>query len=348
MKEIVLRNRKIGKNNPCYIIAEMSANHGGDYSRAVEIIHQAKEVGADCIKLQTYTADTITLNSKKDDFKLKGGLWDGRYLYELYDSAYTPWEWHEGLKKVAEELGLDFLSTPFDPTAVDFLDELGVEFYKIASFECVDIPLIKKIASKKKPIIMSTGLASLGEIEEAIEAIRDEGNNQLVVLKCSSAYPAIPEDMNIKTMCAIKDTFNVIPGISDHTMGSVSCIAAVALGAKVIEKHICLDRSIETADSAFSMEPHEFKKMVDDVRACEKALGKVNFKRSKKEMLSLSSRKSIYISKDIKKGELFTEENIRCVRPGTGLHTRYYFEIIGKKAANDIEFGEPLKWSMIE
>ncbi|MCT4631830.1 MAG: pseudaminic acid synthase [Firmicutes bacterium] len=348
MKEIVLKNRKIGGDNPCYIIAEMSANHGGDYDRAIEIIHKAKEAGADCIKLQTYTADTITLNSKKDYFKLNGGLWDGKYLYELYDSAFTPWEWHEGLKIEAEKLGLDFLSTPFDPTAVDFLDELGVEFYKIASFECVDIPLIKKIASKNKPIIMSTGLASLGEIEEAVEAIRNEGNNQLVVLKCSSAYPAIPDDMNIKTMCAIKDTFNVIPGLSDHTMGSISCIAAVALGAKVLEKHICLDRSIETADSVFSMEPDEFKKLVDDVRACERALGKVSFERSEKEKLSLSSRKSIFISKDIRKGEVFTEENIRCVRPGTGLSTRHYYDVLGKKATTNIEFGEPLKWNMIE
>ena len=349
MNQIIkIKNRVIGGNNPCYIIAEMSANHAGDFNRAIEIIHSAKESGADCIKIQTYTADTMTIDSDKEYFQIKQGTWKGENLYNLYKKACTPWEWQAQLKEEAEKLDLDFLSTPYDKTAVDFLEKLGVYFYKIASFEITDIPLIKYIASRNKPIIMSTGMASLEEIEEAVNAVKSQNNNDLCFLKCSSTYPAIPDDMNLKTMKHLEETFGVVVGLSDHSLGSVSAITAVAMGAKVIEKHFCISRKIENPDSSFSMEPEEFKKMVEDIRAAERAIGKINYEISEKEKINKNFRRSIFVVKDIKKGETFTENNIRVIRPVYGLPPKYFEEILGRKASKDIEGGTPFEWNMIE
>lgn len=347
-RTLKVKDRFIGEGYPAYIIAEMSANHGGDFDRAIDIIHAAKEAGADCIKLQTYTADTITIDSDKEYFQIKKGTWTGENLYSLYEKAHTPWEWQKKLKEEAEKLGLDFLSTPFDNTSVDFLEDIGIDFYKIASFEIVDIPLIKYIASKRKPIIMSTGMATLGEIEEAVKTIRKEGNEELCILKCSSAYPAIPDDMNLKTMENLRDTFETPVGLSDHSLGSIAAITAVAMGANVIEKHLCLSRDIKTADSSFSMEPEEFKEMVKDIRNTEKAIGKISYDISEKEKTSRDFRKSIFVVKDIKKGEKFTKENIRVIRPGYGLEPKYYEEVLGKTSSEDIERGTPLKWNVIK
>lgn len=346
-KIIKINDRFIGEGYPVYIIAEMSANHGGDLGRAIEIIHAAKEAGADCIKIQTYTADTLTIDSNKEYFQIRKGTWQGENLYSLYKKAYTPWEWQDRLKEEAEKVGIDFLSTPFDKTAVDFLEDLRVTFYKIASFEIVDIPLIKYIASKGKPIIMSTGMATLGEIEEAVNTVRYQGNHNLCLLKCSSAYPAIPEDMNLKTIKHLEETFGVPAGLSDHSLGSIAAVTAVAMGAKVIEKHFCLSRKIETPDSSFSMEPREFEQMVWDIRAAERAMGKVSYEISDREKNSRAFRKSIFIVKNIKQGEIFTEENIKVIRPGYGLEPRYFEEILGRKASKDIERGTPLDWSMV-
>ena len=346
--EIRINGRAVGKGHPCYIIAEMSANHCGDINRAIEIIHAAKKSGADCIKIQTYTPDTITIDSDKSYFQINEGTWKGENLYQLYEKAYTPWEWQGKLKEEAEKIGIDFLSTPFDNTAVDFLEELGVGFYKIASFELVDIPLIQYVASKGKPVIMSTGMGRLGEIEEAVKAVRSQGNEQLCLLKCSSAYPAIPNDMNLRTMGNMAETFNVPVGLSDHSLGSVAAITGVAMGANVIEKHFCISREIENPDSSFSMEPNEFKKMVEDIRAAEKAMGRVSYDVSEKEEKNLIFRKSIFVVNDIKQGEHFTKKHIRVIRPAHGLPPKYYKDILGKKAMRDISRGEPLKWNMIE
>jgi len=345
---IKIKNKFIGGNNPCYVIAEMSANHAGDFNRAKEIIYSAKESGADCIKIQTYTANTMTIDSDKEYFQIKQGIWKGENLYNLYKKAYTPWEWQAQLKKEAEKIDLDFLSTPYDKTAVDFLERLGVYFYKIASFEITDIPLIKYIASKNKPIIMSTGMASLEEIEEAVNVVKSQNNNNLCLLKCSSAYPAIPDDMNLKTMKHLEETFDVVVGLSDHSLGSVSAITAVAMGAKVIEKHFCISRKIENPDSSFSMEPEEFKKMVEDIRAGERAIGKISYDISEKEKINKNFRRSIFVVKDIKKGEIFTENNIRVIRPAYGLPPKHFEEILGRKACKDIERGTPLEWNMID
>lgn len=346
--EIKINNRVIGNGQPCYIIAEMSANHAGDICRAIDIIHAAKKSGADCIKIQTYTPDTMTIDCDKEYFQINTGTWKGENLYKLYRKAYTPWEWQKRLKDEAEMLGLDFLSTPFDRTSVDFLEELGVCFYKIASFELTDIPLIRYIASKDKPIILSTGMATLGEIEEAVAAIRKGGNERLCLLKCSSAYPAVPDDMNLKTIKHMEDTFGVPVGLSDHSLGSVGAITAVALGAKVIEKHFCISRDIENPDASFSMEPQEFKQMVDDIRSVERAIGRVSYEVSPREETNRLFRRSIFVVKDIKEGDIFTEENIRIIRPGHGMEPKYYDDILSKKAAKDIERGTPLKWNMVQ
>lgn len=347
-KMISVRNRFIGDNQPCYIIAEMSANHAGDIKRAIEIIHAAKASGADCIKLQTYTPDTITINCNNEFFRVEKGTWQGENLYQLYQKAYTPWEWQGRLKEEADKVEIDFLSTPFDRTAVDFLESLGVDFYKIASFELVDIPLIKYVASKGKPIIMSTGMGSLGEIEEAVNTVKAQGNENLCLLKCSSAYPAVPEDMNLKTIQNLKETFGVPAGLSDHSLGSIGAVTAVALGANVIEKHFCISRTIENPDASFSMEPDEFKAMVKDIRTAEKAMGKVSYRLSEKEANNKIFRKSIFVISNIMQGETFNEENIRVIRPGHGLEPKYYEHVIGKKSVEDIERGTPLSWSMIK
>lgn len=330
-----------------YIIAEMSANHAGSIENAKEIIHAAKEAGADCIKIQTYTPDTITIDCDNEYFQISKGTWNGENLYQLYRKAYTPWEWQQELKEEAKKVGLDFFSTPFDKTAVDFLEEIGVEFYKIASFELVDIPLIEYVASKGKPVIMSTGMGTLAEISEAVEAVRRQGNENLALLRCASAYPAITDAMNLRTMQNMAETFGVPVGLSDHSMGSVGAVTAVALGAKIIEKHFCLDRSIENPDSSFSMNPAEFKQMVADIRQAEKAVGSVAYGPTKQEESNIIFRRSVFCVKDIKKGERLTEENVRVIRPGYGLKPKFYPEILGQAALRDIDRGTPLRFDMI-
>ncbi|MBD5542799.1 MAG: pseudaminic acid synthase [Lachnospiraceae bacterium] len=341
-----INGRNIGDGNPCYVIAEMSANHAGSIENAKEIIHAAKESGADCIKIQTYTPDTITMNCHNQYFQIEGGTWEGENLYSLYGRAYTPWEWQAELFETATKVGLDFFSTPFDHTAVDFLEEIGMQFYKIASFELVDIPLIQYVASKGKPIIMSTGMGSLGEIEEAVNVIKEK-NCTLALLKCSSAYPAIPDSMNLKTIPNMKEVFQVPVGLSDHSMGGVAAVTAVALGANIIEKHFCLSREIENPDSSFSMEPEEFKNMVRDIRDAERAMGKVCYTVTESEMQNRSFRKSIFVSKDIKKGEKLTKENIRVIRPGQGMKPKYYEQVLGMTALKDLEAGMPLDFKII-
>jgi pseudaminic acid synthase len=330
--------------NKTYIIAEMSANHNGDLQRAINIIHAAKESGADAIKLQTYTADTLTTDCDNEFFKIKGGtLWDGRSLYELYKEAYTPWEWHQQLKKIADEVEIDFFSTPFDSTAVDFLEDMEIKLYKVASFELIDIPLLEKIASTQKPVIMSTGMATLAEIDEAVRTLRNNGCPEVALLKCVSSYPANPEDMNLRTIPHLAKAFNCITGVSDHSMELAVPVVAVTLGAKIIEKHFTLSRKDKGPDSEFSLEPHEFRLMVDAVRTAEKALGTVSYELTASEHKSKVFRRSLFVVKAIKQGELFTNENVRSIRPGYGLHPRYSKEIIGTHASRDIQQGTPLE-----
>jgi pseudaminic acid synthase len=346
-KSFNIKGREVGENAPCYIIAEMSANHGGDKDKAIEIIHEAKRVGADCIKIQTYTADTLTIPCDNDYFQIHAGTWKGENLHALYQKAYTPWEWQAELKEEAEKIGLAFLSTAYDSSSVDFLEELKVDFYKIASFEAVDIPLIRYIASKHKPIIMSVGMASLGEIEDAVSAVSGEGNEDLCLLKCSSAYPAIPEEMNLKTITNMRETFDVPVGLSDHSLGSLSALIAVSLGACVVEKHICLSREFVTPDSSFSMEPAEFKQMIDDIHAAEKALGKISYAPSEGEVSSTRFRKSIFIVEDMEAGDVFTPENLRIIRPSDGLPPKLLDAILGKRVSKRAERGTPLTWELI-
>lgn len=334
------------KKDGVFIIAELSANHNGSLQNALDTIKAAKEIGANAIKLQTYTADTITLNCKKDDFKIsQDTLWDGKYLYDLYQEAYTPWEWHKQLFDYAKELGIIIFSSPFDKSAVDLLESLDAPAYKIASFEITDYELIEYAASKMKPIIISTGIATIDEIQDAVDICRRVGNNDIVLLKCTSAYPAPLEEANLLTIPNLAQTFNVISGFSDHTIGSTAPIVATTLGAKVIEKHFILDKSIGGPDSEFSMEKAEFEQMIKDIRNTEKLLGKVDYSLTEKRKKSRTFSRSLYVSKDIKKDEIFTEENIRSVRPGLGLHPKYLNDILGKKAKKDYSFGEALKLS---
>lgn len=345
---ITVQNRVIGEGFPAYIIAEMSANHAGSLERAREIIHAAKEAGADCLKIQTYTPDTITINCNLPYFHIDGGTWEGENLYGLYGKAYTPWEWQPLLKEEADKAGIDFLSTPFDKTAVDFLEEMGLLFYKIASFELVDLPLISYVASKQKPIIMSTGMAKEKEIEEAIQTIYATGNRQLALLKCSSAYPAKPEQMNLRTIADMKERFGTVVGLSDHSMGSFSAAISVALGGSIIEKHFCLGREIENPDASFSMTPEEFGQMVREVRKTETALGTVFYGAAEQEKENLKFRRSLFVTADVRAGETFTENNIRSIRPADGLAPKYYERVLGRRAARDISRGEPLAWELIE
>lgn len=347
MNRIKVGNREIGAGAPAYVIAEMSANHAGSLLRAKEIIHAAKDAGADCIKIQTYTPDTLTIDCDNKYFHISDGTWEGENLYHLYEKAYTPWEWQQELKEEAEKAGIDFLSTPFDRTSVDFLEKLGVDFYKIASFELVDLPLISYVASKGKPIIMSTGMASLGEIEEAVNAVRNAGEGQFALLRCASAYPAITDEMNLRTMQNMAEVFGVPVGLSDHSLGSVGAVTAVALGASIVEKHFCIDRSIENPDASFSMNPEEFSQMVKDIRQAEKAVGCVKYGVTKQEESSIIFRRSIFCVKDIKKGEKLTEENIRVIRPGYGLAPKYYQQVLGQVALQDIERGTPLQFELV-
>lgn len=337
-----IKDREIGAMRPTYVIAEMSGNHAGSLERAKQIIQEAKNAGADCVKIQTYTPDTITMNCTNAYFQIKTGTWENENLYELYGKAYTPWEWQKELLEEANRIGIDFFSTPFDKTAVDLLEDLGVASYKIASFELVDIPLLKYTASKGKPIILSTGMATLEEIREAVEAIRSTGNHQLALLRCASAYPAISEEMNLATMMDMQQLFQVPVGLSDHSMGSLAAVAAVAMGGSIIEKHFCLSRDIENPDSSFSMEPQEFANMVQDIRQVERARGKVSYGPTAQEKNNLNFRKSIFIVKDVKENEVLTEENIRVIRPGYGLHPREYEYLLGKKVKHSLQAGTPL------
>jgi pseudaminic acid synthase len=341
-------NRTIGENSPVFVIAEISANHLQSFDRAVEIIKAAKKAGADAVKLQTYTPDTITIDCDNEYFQIKQGtIWDGTTLYKLYQEAYTPWEWQPKLKKIAEEEGLICFSSPFDNSAVDFLEEMDVPAYKIASFEINDIPFIEYIASKGKPVIISTGIARLGDIQDAVDACLRMGNDKIALLKCTSSYPAPLEDSNLRTIPNMADTFKTVVGISDHTLGSTVSIGAVALGAKIVEKHFTLKRSDGGPDAAFSMEPEEFKFMVDGIRDMEKALGVVTYDLTEKQKKSREHSRSLFVVKDIKTGELFTKENIRSIRPGFGMETRYIKEVIDKTASSDIAKGTPLKWNLI-
>lgn len=343
MKTITINNRVVGSGHPAYIIAEMSGNHAGTLERAKEIVHAAKEAGADCIKIQTYTPDTLTIDCNNQYFSINGGTWDGENLYHLYEKACTPWAWQAEVKAEAEKVGIDFFSTPFDNTSVDFLEDLGVTFYKIASFELVDIPLLQYVASKGKPIIMSTGMASLAEIEEAVNAIRGAGCNELALLRCASAYPAITDEMNLRTMQNMAEVFDVPVGLSDHSLGSVGAVTAVALGAAVIEKHFCISREIKNPDCTFSMEPAEFASMVKDIRQAETAIGRVRYGVTEQEKGNFVFRRSIFVVKDIAKGEILTPENIRVIRPGYGLKPKYYEDVLGQTALKDLKRGEPLK-----
>ncbi|WP_187647941.1 pseudaminic acid synthase [Nitrosophilus labii] len=345
---IKIGSKTISNDSPVYIIAEVSANHNQDFEIAKEMIKAAKEAGADAVKLQTYTPDTITLKCDNEYFQIKQGtIWDGKTLYELYEEAYTPWEWQPKLKSYADYIGIDLFSSPFDKSAVDFLEKMDVSAYKIASFEITDIPLIEYAASKGKPMIISTGIATLCDIEEAVNACRRVGNEQIVLLKCTSAYPAPLEDANLRTIPNLSETFGVIAGFSDHTLGITAPVAAVTLGAKVIEKHFILDKSLGGPDAAFSLDINEFKEMVKAVRDTEKLLGRVDYTMDEKKRKNREFSRSLFIAKDIKKGEILTEKNIRSVRPGFGLHPKYLKDILGKKAAVDLKQGTPLKWEHI-
>ncbi len=348
-KQFTIGSHPVGEGAPTFVIAEMSGNHNMDFYRAVKIMEAAKEAGADAIKVQTYTADTITLNCDSEYFQItQGTLWDGRTLYKLYQEAYTPWEWQPRLQAIARDLGLEFFSSPFDPTSVDFLEKMNVPAYKVASFEITDIPLIRKIARLGKPIIISTGIAHLEDIELALKTCREEGNEQVALLKCCSEYPTPYEDINLRTIPSMAETFDCVTGLSDHTMGSAVAGASVALGGRVVEKHLTLARADGGVDSAFSMEPAEFKEMVDNIRIIEKALGKVTYDLTSKAMKEREHSRSLFVAKDMKEGDVFTEENLRSVRPGFGLHTKYYEEILGKKIRRDAPLGTPMSWDLVE
>ncbi len=348
MASIRIGRKQINIGKTSFIVAELSANHNQDFNQAVELIKAAKEAGADAIKLQTYTPDTITIDCDNEYFRIgKGTIWEGKTLYELYKEAYTPWEWQPELKKIANDLGMELFSTPFDRSAVDFLEKMDVPCYKIASFELVDIPLIQYVAQTGKPIIMSTGMATLGEIGEAVQAAREAGCKEIALLKCTSAYPAPPEEINLRTIPHMAEAFGCPVGLSDHTLGIAVPVAAVALGACIVEKHFTLSRDIPGPDSAFSLEPQEFKEMVEAIRTTEKALGKVSYDVTKHEKASRIFRRSLFVVKDMKAGDVFTEENVRSIRPGYGMHTRYARETLGRRAKADIKAGTPMCWEFI-
>ena len=331
-----------------FIIAELYANHGGDLNIAIETIRAAKRTGADAIKLQTYTADTITLECYKEHFKItQGTFWDGQYLYDLYKEASLPWEWHAKLFEVAKEEGLVCFSSPFDKTAVDFLENLNCPIYKVASLEITDIPLIRYMASKGKPIIMSTGIANIEDIELALKTCRDAGNIQITLLKCTTAYPAEPQDANLLTIADLKEKFGVKAGLSDHTLGIEAPIVAVALGAEVIEKHFILNKDVGGPDAHFSLDEKEFTEMVNGVRKAEKLIGKVDYKMTEKNKRSREFSRSLFVAENVKKDDIITEENIRSVRPAYGMHPKFYDEVIGKKFNKDVEKGIPLSWDLI-
>ena len=346
--ELTIGSRKVGPGHPAYLIAELSANHGQDFDQAVRIVRAMAASGADAVKVQTYTADTLTIPCDNEFFRIGGGtLWDGRTLHDLYQEAFMPWDWQPKLQAVTNELGLDFFSTPFDASAVDFLEAMNVPVHKVASFELVDLPLLRKIAATRKPVIASTGMATQEEIAEAVKTLRDGGCEQLALLKCTSAYPALPEEMHLRTIADMGARFGVPVGLSDHTMGHTVPVAAVALGACIVEKHFTLSRATPGPDSTFSLEPDEFKAMVAAIRTTEKALGRVNYEVSANEAKSRQFRRSLFVVADLKAGEVFTTQNVRSIRPGHGLHTRYQGEVLGKKAKRDVHRGTPLSWKLV-
>jgi pseudaminic acid synthase len=345
---VKIQNREIGKGESVFIIAELSANHDGSLEIALETVKAAKRAGADCIKLQTYTADTMTIDCDRDDFIIKGTIWDGKNLYKLYQEAFTPWEWHEALFKAAADEGLVCFSSPFDKTAVDFLENLNTPAYKIASFEITDIPLIEYVASKGKPVIISTGIAEKEDIELALDACRRMGNNDIALLKCTSSYPAPIEEANMVMVKDLAERYGVISGLSDHTMGSTVPIVATCFGAKIIEKHFILNHSIGGPDASFSLDEKEFTAMVQAVREAENAIGVVDYSLTEQQKKGKDFSRSLYVVEDIKAGEEFTDKNVRSIRPGFGMHPKYFSDIIGKKSKGNLEKGERFKISFIE
>jgi len=342
-----IANRSIGPEYPPFIIAEMSGNHNGDLKRALAILEAARAAGADAVKLQTYTADTITIDHGGPGFRIEGGLWSGRTLYDLYREAHTPWEWQEALFAKGRELGLIVFSSPFDATAVDFLEKLGTPAYKIASFEIVDLPLICRCARTGKPLIMSTGMASLAEIGEAVAAAREAGAREVALLHCTSGYPTPPEDSNLCTIPHLAEAFGLVTGLSDHTPGIGAAVAAVALGASLIEKHFILKREDGGPDAAFSMEPQEFAELTANCRIAWQALGTVSYKREKSEAGNVQFRRSLYVTADMRAGDVFTPQNLRSIRPGYGLPPKYYDLFIGKRVGRDVKRGTPVTWELI-
>ncbi|QED36518.1 pseudaminic acid synthase [Antarcticibacterium arcticum] len=334
-----IENKEIGNDSSVFIIAELSANHNGSLEIALETVKAAKRAGADCIKLQTYTADTITIDSRKEDFLIKGTIWEGKNLYELYKEAYTPWEWHKEIFELAEAEGLVCFSSPFDKTSVDFLEDLNAPAYKIASFEITDIPLIEYVASKGKPVIISTGIAEMEDIDLALDACHRMGNQNIALLKCTSSYPAPIEEANMLMVKDLAERYGVISGLSDHTIGSTVPIVATAMGAKIIEKHFILDKSLGGPDASFSMDEHEFTEMVKAVRQAEKAIGKVEYSLTEKQKKGKDFSRSLYVVEDIKAGDLITEKNVRSIRPGFGLHPKFLQKILGKKFLRDMPKG---------
>ena len=346
--DLEINGRRIGPGQPAYLVAEMSANHDHDFHKAVRIIEAAAEAGADAVKLQTYTADTLTIKCDNEYFRIgEGTKWAGRNLWDLYAEAYTPWDWQPRLAEVAAGLGLDIFSTPFDDTSVDFLEQLGVPAHKVASFELVDIPLLRKIGGTGKPVIMSTGMATLAEISEAVRTLNEAGTDQLALLQCTSAYPAPPEEMNLKTIPHLAEAFGVPTGLSDHTLGITVPVAAVALGACIVEKHFTLDRTSPGPDASFSLEPDEFAAMVQAVRVAERAVGQVTYDTGLQESASRTFRRSLFVVRDVAAGEPLSPENVRSIRPGHGMHTRYLEQVIGRAASRDITAGTPLSWDLV-
>lgn len=349
MTELHIGARCAGAGYPTYIVAELSANHGGDEERAVALVHAAHEAGADAVKLQTYTADTMTLDCPGEHFRIgKGTIWEGRTLHDLYTEASMPWEWQPRLLALAENLGMQCFSSPFDETAVDFLEQVGVPAYKVASFELVDLPLLRRIAATGKPVIVSTGMATFDEIAEAVATLRANGARELALLKCTSAYPADPAEANLRTIPHLSETFGCPAGLSDHTLGIAVPVAAVALGACIVEKHFTLSRADRGPDSAFSLEPDEFRQMVEAVRTTERALGGVSYQATASERATRVFRRSLFVVKPVRRGQLLTAEHVRAIRPGAGLHPRHYDQVIGRRAARDLDRGTPLSWDCLD
>tara|TARA_B100000963_G_scaffold126537_1_gene110430 strand:+ start:2809 stop:3855 length:1047 start_codon:yes stop_codon:yes gene_type:complete len=342
-----ISGKKISEKDAPFIIAEISANHNGDIDIAKKTIIAAKKSGADAVKLQTYTPDTMTINCNSDEFLIKDGLWEGNNLYKLYEDAYTPFEWHEELFKIAKDENIICFSTPFDESAIELLESLNAPAYKVASFEVTDLTLLKNIALTKKPVIMSTGMADQDEIEEAVQTLKSNGTSSLAILHCVSGYPTSPKDANLKTIIDLKNKYNCVVGLSDHTLTNSTAISAVALGASIIEKHFIIDRSLGGPDSSFSITPDELKKLKDATREAQECIGKVNYELKGDEKSMVKFRRSLYAVKDIKSGEKFTKENIRRIRPGFGIQPKFYDEILGKTAKDDIQFGTALRWDLV-